>query len=129
MYSANPKTKRVEFRCPDPTCNPYLAFAAMLMAGIDGIQSRSNPGEPIDKNLYELPPMERAKIQSTPGSLDEALDALEADHQFLFKGEVFTRDAVETYITYRARSMKFACVRIPMNSFSTTTSKSGFRSY
>jgi glutamine synthetase len=101
MYSANPKTKRVEFRCPDPACNPYLAFAAMLMAGLDGIQSRINPGEPIDKNLYELPPAERAKIQSTPGSLDEALDALELDHQFLLKGEVFTRDAVETYISYK----------------------------
>ena len=111
MYSTDPKTKRVEFRCPDPACNPYLAFAAMLMAGLDGIQSRINPGEPIDKNLYELPPAERAKIQSTPGSLDEALDALEADHQFLLKGEVFTRDAVETYISYK-RSREIAEIRL-----------------
>ena len=111
MYSANPKTKRVEFRCPDPACNPYLAFAAMLMAGLDGIQSRINPGEPIDKNLYDLPPTERAKIQSTPGSLDEALDALEADYQFLLKGEVFTRDAVETYITYK-RSREIDEIRL-----------------
>jgi len=101
MYSANPKTKRVEFRCPDPACNPYLAFAAMLMAGLDGIQSRIEPGAPIDKNLYDLPPVERAKIPSTPGSLDEALDALKSDHQFLLKGEVFTRDVVETYISYK----------------------------
>jgi glutamine synthetase len=88
-----------------------LAFAAMLMAGLDGIQSRINPGEPIDKNLYDLPPTERAKIQSTPGSLDEALDALEADYQFLLKGEVFTRDAVETYITYK-RSREIDEIRL-----------------
>jgi glutamine synthetase len=111
MYSASPKTKRVEFRCPDPACNPYLAFAAMLMAGLDGIQSRINPGEPIDKNLYDLPPAERAKIQSTPGSLDEALDALEADHQFLLKGEVFTKDAVVTYISYK-RSREIDEIRL-----------------
>ena len=83
----------------------------MLMAGLDGIQSRINPGEPIDKNLYDLPPMERAKIQSTPGSLDEALDALEADYQFLLKGEVFTIDAVETYITYK-RSREIDEIRL-----------------
>jgi glutamine synthetase len=106
MYSANPKTKRVEFRCPDPACNPYLAFAAMLMAGLDGVQTRINPGDPIDKNLYDLPPVERAKIRSTPGSLDEALDALAADHHFLLKGDVFTKDAVEIYINYkRAREI------------------------
>src|SRR5262249_13785355 len=90
LYSPRPQTQRVGFRCPDPACNPYLAFAAMLMAGLDGIQSRISPGDPIDKNLYDLPPLERAKIPSTPGSLDEALDALKADHQFLLKGEVFT---------------------------------------
>jgi glutamine synthetase len=111
MYSANPKTKRVEFRCPDPACNPYLAFAAMLMAGLDGIQSRIKPGEPIDKNLYDLPPVERARIQSTPGSLDEALDALKADHQFLLKGEVFTKDVVETYISYK-RSREIDEIRL-----------------
>jgi len=111
MYSANPKTKRVEFRCPDPACNPYLAFAAMLMAGLDGILSRINPGEAIDKNLYDLPPVERAKIKSTPGSLDEALDALQADHQFLLKGDVFTRDAVGTYISYK-RSREIDEIRL-----------------
>jgi glutamine synthetase len=101
----------VEFRCPDPACNPYLAFAAMLMAGLDGIQSRISPGDPIDKNLYDLPPLERAKIPSTPGSLDEALDALEADHQFLLKGEVFTKDAVEVYINYK-RSREIDEIRL-----------------
>jgi len=88
MYSADPKAKRVEFRCPDPACNPYLAFAAMLMAGIDGIQNRIDPGEAIDKNLYDLPPEALAKVPSAPGSLEEALDALEADNQFLLKGDV-----------------------------------------
>ena len=101
MYSPNPKAKRVEFRCPDPSCNPYLAFAAMLMAGLDGIQNRINPGDPIDKNLYDLPPEELAQVPSAPGSLEEALDALEADHQFLLKGNVFTRDVVETHLSYK----------------------------
>src|SRR5215468_10454138 len=81
MYTPSPKAKRVEFRCPDPAANPYLCFAAMLIAGLDGIHRRINPGEAIDKNLYDLPPVERTKIKSTPGSLDEALDALKADHQ------------------------------------------------
>ena len=111
MYSPNPKAKRVEFRCPDPACNPYLAFAAMLMAGLDGIQSRINPGEPIDKNLYDLPPNERAKVPSTPGSLEDALDALEADHQFLLKGDVFTKDVVETHISYK-RSRELDEIRL-----------------
>ena len=111
MYSANPKAKRVEFRCPDPACNPYLAFAAMLMAGLDGIQSRIDPGEPIDKNLYDLPPAERAKIPSTPGSLEEALDALERDHQFLLKGEVFTKDVIEIYLSYK-RSRELDEIRL-----------------
>ena len=101
MYSANPKTKRVEFRCPDPSCNPYLAFSAMLMAGLDGIRSRIDPGEPIDKNLYDLPPKERAGIASTPGSLDEALDALQTDRKFLLAGDVFTADVIETYVDYK----------------------------
>jgi glutamine synthetase len=101
MYSADPKAKRVEFRCPDPACNPYLAFAAMLMAGIDGIQNRIDPGEAIDKNLYDLPPEALAKVPSAPGSLEEALDALEADHQFLLKGDVFTLDVVETHLSYK----------------------------
>jgi glutamine synthetase len=101
MYSTSPKSKRVEFRCPDPSCNPYLAFAAMLLAGLDGIQNRIDPGEPLDKNLYDLPPQERAKVPSTPGSLDQALDALEADHAFLVKGDVFTTEVIETYLDYK----------------------------
>jgi glutamine synthetase len=101
MYSPDPKSKRVEFRCPDPSCNPYLAFAAMLMAGLDGIRSRLDPGEPIDKNLYDLPPLQRAQIPSTPGSLEEALNALEADGKFLGIDEVFTSDVLETYLSYK----------------------------
>ena len=101
MYSADPKAKRVEFRCPDPSCNPYLAFAAMLMAGLDGVQSRTRPGDPMDKNLYDLPPEELAKVKSTPGSLTEALDALEADHEFLLKGDVFTADVIQTHLHYK----------------------------
>jgi len=101
MYSANPKAKRVEFRCPDPSCNPYLAFAAMLMAGLDGVENRLRPGDPMDKNLYDLPPEELAKVKSTPGTLTEALDALEADHDFLLKGDVFTADVIETHLRYK----------------------------
>ena len=111
MYSPSPKAKRIEFRCPDPSCNPYLAFSAMLMAGLDGIQNRMNPGEPMDKNLYDLPPEELAEIKSTPGSLDEALDALEADHEFLLKGEVFTKDVIETYLGYK-RSVEVDEIRL-----------------
>ena len=110
MYSTDPKAKRVEFRCPDPACNPYLAFAAMLMAGLDGIQHHINPGEPIDKNLYDLSPEERKHIPSTPGSLEEALTALTADHEFLLKGDVFTDDVIATYVDYKrcGRSTNFA---------------------
>jgi glutamine synthetase len=103
VYSAAPNAKRVEFRPPDPTANPYLAFAAMLMAGLDGIQKRIDPGDPVDRDLFDLPPEELAKIPSVPGSLDEALDALEADHEFLLKGEVFTPDLIETWIDYKRR--------------------------
>ncbi len=101
MYSQSPKSKRVEFRCPDPSANPYLAFAAMLMAGLDGIQNKIDPGEPLDKNLYDLEPEEAASIPQTPGSLSDALDALEADHDFLLKGDVFTDDVIETWIEYK----------------------------
>ncbi len=101
MYSPDPKWKRVEFRCPDPSCNPYLAFAAMLMAGLDGVQCRLDPGDPLDKNLYDLPPEELAKVRSTPGSLDEALDALATDHEFLLKGDVFTKDVIQTHLEYK----------------------------
>jgi glutamine synthetase len=111
MYSPNPKWKRVEFRCPDPSCNPYLAFAAMMMAGLDGIQSRVDPGEPIDKNLYDLPPEELAKVRSTPGSLEEALRALEADRDFLLKGDVFTEDVIETHLNYK-RSREIDEIRL-----------------
>ncbi|MEO0250097.1 MAG: type I glutamate--ammonia ligase [candidate division WOR-3 bacterium] len=98
------KAKRVEFRAPDPSCNPYLCFAALLMAGLDGIQNRIDPGEPIDKDLYELPPEEARLIKQVPGSLGEVLDALEADHDWLLKGDVFTKDILEAYITYKRRN-------------------------
>ncbi len=101
MYSPSPAAKRVEFRPPDPSCNGYLAFAAMLMAGLDGIENRIDPGDPIDKNLYDLPPQEAAAVQSTPGSLEEALDALEEDHQFLLKGDVFTQDVIDVWLSYK----------------------------
>jgi glutamine synthetase len=103
MYSQSPRAKRVEFRTPDPSCNPYLAFSAMLMAGLDGIINRIDPGEPIDKNLYDLPPAEAKKVKSTPGSLQAALDALEADHEFLLRGEVFTPDVIETWLEYKRK--------------------------
>jgi len=103
MYSSNPRAKRVEFRSPDPSCNPYLAFAAMLMAGLDGINNRIDPGRPIDKNLYDLPPAEAKDVKSTPGSLDQALDALERDHAFLLRGDVFTSDVIETWLDYKRK--------------------------
>jgi glutamine synthetase len=106
MYSDSPNSKRVEFRCPDPSANPYLAFAAMLMAGLDGIQNRLDPGEPLDKNIYDLPPEEARKVRQVPGSLDESLRALEEDHEFLTKGDVFTKDVIDTWIAYkRAREI------------------------
>jgi len=85
MYSSSERAKRLEFRTPDPSCNPYLAFPAMMMAGLDGIRNKIEPPKPIDKNLYELEPEEAAKVKSMPGSLDQALDALEKDHDFLLK--------------------------------------------
>src|SRR6202049_1526337 len=101
LYSKSPKAKRVEFRCPDPSCNPYRAFAAMLMAGLDGVQNKTEPPAPVDKDLYDLPPEELAKVPQVPGSLDEALAALEADHDFLKAGGVFTDDLLETWIEYK----------------------------
>ena len=101
MYSASPKAKRVEFRPPDPSCNPYMAFAAMVMAGLDGIENKIDPGQPLDKDIYDLGPEELAKVPSMPGGLDEALEALESDHQFLLKGDVFTEELVQTYIDYK----------------------------
>ena len=101
MYVEHPKSKRVEFRPPDPSCNPYTAFSAMLMAGLDGIQNRIDPGKPLDKNTYELDPAEAAKIPTVPGSLEEALNALEQDHDFLLKGDVFTNDVIEIWLEYK----------------------------
>jgi glutamine synthetase len=101
VYSTSPKAKRIEFRCPDPSTNPYLCFSALLMAGLDGIENKIDPGEPLEKDLYDLEPKEAAKIKSTPGSLGEVLDALEKDHKFLLKGDVFTPDLIETWISYK----------------------------
>jgi glutamine synthetase len=101
VYSKSPKAKRVEFRAPDPSCNPYLCFAALLMAGLDGVQNRIDPGEPMEKDLYSLPPEEAKKIKQVPGSLADVLDALEQDHEFLLKGDVFSVDMLETYIAYK----------------------------
>ena len=101
VYSKSEKSKRIECRFPDPTCNGYLAFSAMLMAGLDGIQNKIMPPEPMDKDLYDLPPEELGKIASTPGDLAQVLDALEADHDFLLKGDVFTSDVIENWIAYK----------------------------
>ncbi len=101
MYSASPKAKRVEFRPPDPSCNPYLAFAAMMMAGVDGIENKIDPGLPLDKDIYDLGPEELAKVPSMPGLLEDALTALERDHNFLLKGDVFTEELLRTYIDYK----------------------------
>lgn len=101
MYSPSPKAKRLECRFPDPSCNGYMAFSAMLMAGLDGIEKKLDPGDPLDKDIYALGPEELADIPSVPGSLEDALKALEADHEFLLKGDVFTEDVVETWIDYK----------------------------
>jgi len=101
MFSTNPKLKRLEFRPPDPSCNPYIAFAAMLMAGIDGIQNRIDPGAPLDKDIYDLSPEELKDVPSLPGSLDASLTALENDHDFLLKGDVFTPQIVDRWISYK----------------------------
>ncbi len=101
MYSASPKAKRIEFRTPDPSCNGYLTFSAILMAVLDGIENRIDPGEPLDKNIYDLPPEELAEVGSAPGSLDEALEGLKQDHEFLLKGDVFTKDAIDMWIDYK----------------------------
>jgi glutamine synthetase len=101
MYSPSPKAKRVEVRFPDPSCNPYLAFAAMAMAGIDGIENKIHPGEPLDKNIYALSPEELAVVPTMPASLQEALEHLQADTEFLEKGDVFTHDALEMWVSYK----------------------------
>jgi len=101
MYSASPKTKRIEFRCPDPSCNPYLAFAAILMAAIDGIQNKFHPGPPLDRDIYDLPPEELANVPKTPASLEAALEHLEQDRDFLLRGDVFTEDVIATWIRFK----------------------------
>ncbi len=101
MYSASAKAKRVEFRPPDPSCNPYMAFAAMMMAGLDGIENKIDPGQPLDKDIYDLGPEELAEVPSMPGSLEDALSALAHDHLFLLKGDVFTEPLLEAYIHYK----------------------------
>ncbi len=104
MYSQSPKAKRIEVRFPDPSCNPYLAMSAMLMAGLDGIQNKIDPGEPLDKDIYDLPREEAAKVENTPGSLKEALESLEKDYEFLLKGDVFTEDVISTWIDYKTKA-------------------------
>lgn len=104
MFSQSPKAKRLEFRPPDPSCNPYLAFAAMLMAGLDGIENQIDPGDPLDRDIYEMPAAELAKVPSLPGSLDEALEALENDQDFLLKNGVFTPQLIERWISYKRDS-------------------------
>jgi glutamine synthetase len=104
MYSNSPKTKRVEFRPPDPACNPYLGFAGMMMAGLDGIINKIDPGEPLDKDIYDLSPEEMKKVPSMPASLDEALTCLEEDHAFLTKGDVFSEELIETFVSYKRRA-------------------------
>ncbi len=101
ITGANPKAKRIEFRCPDPSANPYLAFSAMLLAGLDGIKNKTEPPQPIDKDLYELPPDEHSGVQTVPATLTEVLDALEADHDYLLEGGVFTPDLIETWVDYK----------------------------
>ena len=107
----NPKAKRAEFRVPDPSCNPYLAFSAMMMAGLDGIRNKVEPPEPIDKDLYELPPDEAKAVQQVPGSLEKVLDTLENDHEYLLEGGVFTEDLIETWLDYK-RSTEIDALRL-----------------
>ncbi len=104
VYSKSDKSKRIEFRTPDPSCNVYLAFSAMLMAGLDGIKRKMDPGEPLDKDIYHLDEKELAKVKSVPSSLPEAMDALEKDHKFLLGGNVFTKDVIETWIDYKRKN-------------------------
>jgi glutamine synthetase len=111
VLSPTPASKRLEFRTPDPAANPYLAFSAMLMAGLDGIRNRIEPPEPMDKDLYDLPPEEKAGVKQVPGSLEEVLDNLEDDHQWLLEGGVFTPDVIDTWIAYK-REHELDAVRL-----------------
>ena len=118
MYSPSPKAKRLEFRCPDPSCNPYLSFSAILMAAIDGIQNKIDPGKPLDNDIYELSPEELKSVPQAPRSLEAALEALDKDHEFLFRGDVFTPDVIETWIRYKhkMKCRRCSCGRIPTSS-------------
>ncbi|MEM5314483.1 type I glutamate--ammonia ligase [Paraburkholderia sp. JHI869] len=111
MYSDSPNARRVEFRCPDPSANAYLAFSAMLMAGLDGIENRTDPGDPLDVNIYDLPPEKAKHVRQVPGSLDEALNALEADHEFLRRGDVFTDDVIDMWLEYK-RKREIEAIRL-----------------
>ncbi len=104
VYSKSEGAKRIEFRTPDPTCNPYLSFAACVMAGLDGVANKIDPGKPVDKDLYELPPAEQKKIKQLPGALDIVLENLEKSHDWLLKGDVFTPDVIETWIEYKRKN-------------------------
>jgi glutamine synthetase len=110
-YFTTPAARRLEFRSPDPTCNPYLSFSAQLMAGLDGVIDRIEPPAPVDKDIYELPDEEKAGIRGTPGTLEEALDALEADHEFLLRGDVFTPDVIETHLAFKREGAKQVALR------------------
>ena len=111
MYSPSPKAKRLEFRTPDPSCNPYLGFAAMMLAGLDGIEKKIHPGEPLDKDIYALSPEELKDVPHVPGSLDEALDALRKDHEYLLRGDVFTADVIDTWLDFKT-SKEIDAVRL-----------------
>ncbi len=104
MYSPSPKSKRVEFRPPDASSNPYLAYSAMMMAGLDGIENKIDPGEPLDRDIYDMSPEELKNVPSLPGSLEESLRALERDYQFLLKGDVFTQEVIELWIGYKMKN-------------------------
>jgi glutamine synthetase len=97
----SPKARRIEIRFPDPSCNPYLAFSAMMLAGIDGIQNKIDPGDPLDKDIYALSPEELTHVPHMPASLEEALDAVERDHEFLLRGDVFTKDSIVEWLDYK----------------------------
>ena len=101
MYSSNPKAKRIEFRCPDPTCNPYTGFAALLMVGLDGIVNTIDPGKPLDNDIYDMSREELRQVPSARGSVPQAIQALENDHDFLLRGDVFTKDTIEVWIEYK----------------------------
>ncbi len=102
-FSDSPKSKRIEYRPPDPAANPYLAYSALLMAGLDGVLNRIDPGEPLDKNIYELAPEEAGRVPKVPSSLGEALDCLEEDHEFLLRGDVFTKDFLNMWVEHKRK--------------------------